>query len=150
LPQFAEVAVRLAAAEPVNLERGGVTVSRRLKAVARGNVALVGDASGSVDAITGEGLCLLFQQSLALADAMADGDLASYQQEHERIGRRPRFMSDLMLLLDRNRRLRGRTIRALAADPRLFARVVAMHVGGLPISGYFLGGLAFGWRMLSI
>src|SRR5665647_3155375 len=63
LPGFPEVQRRLAGAGPSNLQRGGVTASRRLKAVYRGNVALVGDASGSVDAITGEGLCLLFQQS---------------------------------------------------------------------------------------
>jgi flavin-dependent dehydrogenase len=49
-------------------------------------VALVGDASGSVDAITGEGLCLLFQQAVALAAALEAGDLALYQAEHRRIG----------------------------------------------------------------
>jgi flavin-dependent dehydrogenase len=150
LATFPVVAARLADAEPVNLERGGVTVSRRLKAVARGNVALVGDASGSVDAVTGEGLCLLFQQSLALADAMTAGDLSQYQRAHQRIGRRPEMMSELMLLLDRSRRLRGRTIRAMAADPRLFARLIAMHVGELPISGCLTNGLALGWRMLSL
>ena len=150
IARFPVVEARLAGAEPVNLERGGVTVSRRLKAVARGNVALVGDASGSVDAVTGEGLCLLFHQSLALACAMAVGDLSRYQREHQRIGRRPEMMSELMLLLDRSRRLRGRTIHAMAADPRLFARLIAMHVGELPISGCLANGLALGWRMLSL
>src|ERR1035437_5132300 len=51
LPGFPAVERRLAAANASNLQRGGVTTSRRLKAVCRGNVALVGDASGSVDAI---------------------------------------------------------------------------------------------------
>src|SRR4029077_21153197 len=89
LPQFPEVAQRLASAGPLKLERGGVTASRRLKAVYRGNVALVGDASGSVDAVTGEGLCLLFQQAVALADALHAGDLSLYEAAHRRIGRRP-------------------------------------------------------------
>jgi len=43
----------------------------------RGNVALAGDASGSVDAITGEGLCLSFRHALALADALSKGKLLS-------------------------------------------------------------------------
>jgi flavin-dependent dehydrogenase len=150
MARFPNVAVRLADSEPVNRERGGMTISRRFKAVTRGNVALVGDASGSVDAVTGEGLCLLFQQSLALADAMAAGDLSRYQREHQRIGRRPEMMSDLLLLLDRSRQFRSRTIRAMAADPRLFARMVAMHVGALPLSGCLTNGLALGWRMLSL
>ena len=150
LPQFPEVAARLTAAEAVNLERGGVTVSRRLKAVTRGNVALVGDASGSVDAIAGEGLCLLLQQSVALADAMAAGDLARYQAAHRSMGRRPEFLSDLLLLLDRRRRLRSRTIRAMAADPRLLARMLALHTGELSLSGLFSNGIALGWRMLSL
>lgn len=149
LPSFPAAAARLAHAEPLNRERGGVTATRRLRAVTRGNVALVGDASGSVDAITGEGLCLLFQQALALADALAAGDLAQYQAAHRRIGRRPAFMSDLMLLLDGRRRLRSRTIRALAAEPRLFAGMLAMHVGQWTPAGAVANGFSLGWRMLS-
>jgi flavin-dependent dehydrogenase len=126
--EFPGLARRLASA-PSDPERGGVTVSRRLKAVWRGNVALVGDASGSVDAITGEGLCLLFQQAVALAGAFEAGDLALYGAEHRRIGRRPAFMADLMLMLDGRRRLRSATFAALAAYPGLFARLVALHVG---------------------
>jgi menaquinone-9 beta-reductase len=75
LPRFPLLARRLAAAGARSSERGGVSASRRLERVCRGNVALVGDASGSVDAITGEGLCLLFQQAVALADSLAAGDL---------------------------------------------------------------------------
>ena len=91
LPQFPDVERRLAAACPTNLERGGVTASRRLKAVCRGNVALVGDASGSVDAITGEGLCLLFQQSVALPRRLKAAICSLYKAEHRRIGKPPRI-----------------------------------------------------------
>jgi len=76
---LSEAARLLRSAEPATLERGGVSASRRLKSVYRGRVALVGDASGSVDAITGEGLCLLFQQAVALAGALEAGDLCLYQ-----------------------------------------------------------------------
>ncbi len=128
LPQFGAVARRLASAAS-DPERGGVTSTRRLKSVCRGNVALIGDASGSVDAITGEGLCLLFQQAVALAGALENGDLTRYQSEHRRIGRRPAFMADLMLLLDGRPRLCAATLATLAARPGLFARLLALHVG---------------------
>jgi flavin-dependent dehydrogenase len=149
LPQFPEVARRVAGGAST-LERGGVSASRRLKAVCRGRVALVGDASGSVDAITGEGMCLLFQQAVALAGALAADDLGIYQAEHRRIGRRPEFMSRLMLLVGACGLLRGRAIGAMAADPRLFARMLAMHVGELSPIAFAINGLALGWQMLTI
>jgi len=150
LPEFPEVARRLAAADSVSAERGAVTATRRLKAVARGNLALVGDASGSVDAITGEGLCLLFQQSVALAEAMDTGDLGKYRAAHRRIGRRPRLMADLMLLMDGRRGLRSRALAALSAHPRLFGRMLAMHVGESSPFEFYRTGLALGCRMLAI
>jgi flavin-dependent dehydrogenase len=111
---------------------------------------LVGDASGSVDAITGEGLCLLFQQAAALADALAAPDLSLYQAAHRRVGRRPELMGDLMLLLDGRRRLRRRALRAMAERPGIFARMLAAHTGSLDLSGLLSNGLALGWRMLCI
>ena len=149
LPHFPELRRRLAG-HPASLERGGVSASRRLESVCRDNVALVGDASGSVDAITGEGLCLLFQQSVALAAAMEAGDLSLYEAEHRRIGRRPAFMADLMLLLDNRRRLRHRTIGAMAAKPVLFERMLALHVGETRLSHLFTTGLSLGWGILTV
>jgi flavin-dependent dehydrogenase len=149
LPQFPEAAARLAAGSALNRERGGVSVTRRLRAVTRGNVALVGDASGSVDAITGNGICLLFQQALVLADAMEAGNLGIYQAAHRKIGRRPAMMSNLMLLLDRRRRLRNRAIGAMAAEPRLFESMLAMHVGALSLPATIANGVALGWKMIA-
>jgi flavin-dependent dehydrogenase len=128
LPRFPEVASRLGRAGH-DRERGSVTATRRLKSVCRGRVALIGDASGSVDAITGQGLCLLFQQAVALAGALDAGDLARYQREHRRIGRRPELMADLMLMLDGRRRLRRFALSAVDSYPSLFRRLLALHVG---------------------
>jgi len=150
LPRFPEAARRLRDAERTTLERGGVSASRRLKSVCRGRVALVGDASGSVDAITGEGLCLLFQQAVALAGALEAGDLALYQAEHRRIGKRPELMADLMLMWDSRGRLRRRAMRAFEGHPRLFTRMLAMHVGELSPFDSLTSGLALGWRMLTL
>ena len=67
----------------------------------RGNVVLIGDASGTVDAITGEGLGLAFSQAVALASCLESGDLRRYQIEHRKLAVRPLCMGRLMLMLDR-------------------------------------------------
>jgi flavin-dependent dehydrogenase len=150
LPRFPAVAQRLAKADAADIERGGVSSSRRLKSVCRGRIALVGDASGSVDAVTGEGLCLLFQHAGALASALEAGDLGLYEAEHRRIGRRPEFMAGLMLLMDRRDGLRTRAIRAMSGTPRLFERMLAMHVGEFSLPAFLTNSLYLGWRMLTI
>jgi len=128
LPQHPEIFERLKTATPA--ERGAVSATRRLARVYRNHVVLVGDASGSVDAITGEGLRLGFEQGMALATALEAGDLRMYAVAHRRLARRPAFMGALMLSLDRSAWLRRRVLRALSDDPGIFATQLAMHVGG--------------------
>lgn len=127
--EFPQLARRLDSAESAGREQGATTSTQGLRRVYRGRVALIGDASGSVDAITGEGLCLTFRQALALAQSLKSGELRRYQDAHRRLARRPTFMGRLMLLLDGRSGLRERTMRALAANPDLFARLLAVHVG---------------------
>jgi flavin-dependent dehydrogenase len=149
LRRFPALAARLGGAAETSVERGAVTASRQLRRVVRGNIALIGDASGSVDAITGEGLCLGFHQALALADAMECGDLARYESAHRRLAVRPRFMADFMLTMDRRRGLRERALPALAARPDLFRGLLAMHVGAARPADFAANCLALGWRMLT-
>jgi flavin-dependent dehydrogenase len=129
LQLFPKIAARLQGASPNSVEQGGVTVSRRLSAVTRGAVALVGDASGSVDAITGQGLSLSFQQGAALAEAMAAGDLSRYQAAYQRLMRRPRFMAGLMLALDGRGWLQRSALETMSRCPRCFETLLAFHVG---------------------
>jgi flavin-dependent dehydrogenase len=129
LPQFPELGSRLARASAFTVEHGSVSASRRLRGVFRGRTVLIGDASGSVDAITGEGLSLSFHQALALADALAGNDLAAYQSAHRRLARRPAFMASLMLSLDRLPWLRPPVLRGMALEPAIFAKLLAVHVG---------------------
>ncbi|HEX4594787.1 MAG TPA: NAD(P)/FAD-dependent oxidoreductase [Bryobacteraceae bacterium] len=129
LQQFPELSSRLGGASSSTSERGSITASRRLRQVYRGRTILIGDASGSVDAITGEGLSLSFHQALALADAMVSGDLAAYQREHRCLARRPAFMGSLMLTLDRFPWLRSPMLHAMAFEPAIFAKLLAVHVG---------------------
>jgi flavin-dependent dehydrogenase len=67
---FPALRSRLPASAASTRERGAVTGNISLRSVARGNVALIGDASGSVDAIAGEGICLSFRQAEMLAQAL--------------------------------------------------------------------------------
>src|SRR3984893_426916 len=106
LNEFPELARRLGSERLSRPSRGTITTMHRLKRVCRGNVALIGDASGSVDAITGEGLSLSFQQAVALAEAMEKNCLDLYQKAHRQFARRPTFMARLLLLLDGRSRLR--------------------------------------------
>jgi len=149
LSHFPEVQARLHGTAPVTMERGAVSATRRLPAVYRDHVALAGDASGSVDAITGEGICLSFQQALVLAESLANGDLASYQAEHKQILRRPAFMARTMLLLERHTRLRRRAVGALSCSPRIFAGMLAMHVGAASPFQFAANGIELGWRMVA-
>jgi flavin-dependent dehydrogenase len=129
LPQFPGLMQRLKGREALTTERGAVSASRRLKAVIRGRVALIGDASGSVDAITGEGLCLAFQQAAALGDALECGDLARYELEHRRIAARTDWMTTLLLALADHKWFRRGVFRTLEWNPWIFAKMLARHVG---------------------
>jgi len=149
LTRFPKLASRLKGGEQASVERGAVTSMFELKRVQRGNVALVGDASGSVDAITGEGLSLSFRQATALADALAAGNLERYQKAHWRLFRRPRLMANMLLLLSRRSGLRKRSMRALEAAPQLFERMLGYHVGEKRPLRLTAAGAVFGWRFLT-
>jgi len=149
LTAFPEIISRLGAAERSSVDRGAITSTRKLRHVYRGRVALVGDASGAVDSITGEGLCLTFRQAEVLAECLADGNLKRYQEQHSRLSQRPAMMARLLLALDWKSSLRQRVMRAFGEDPRLFSRMVAMHVGALSPLEFAANGVSLGWRMLS-
>src|SRR6266852_1163440 len=147
--EFPQLAQLLASATPTSSERGAVTLSRSLERVYRGRVALIGDASGSVDAITGEGLSLGFHQALAVADELEAEDLRIYQAAHRRLTRRPTLMGRLLLLLDNQPRLRNRAMHALAAHPELFARLVAVHIGDTSPGHLASTGALLGWHFVT-
>ncbi|HEY6274502.1 MAG TPA: NAD(P)/FAD-dependent oxidoreductase [Terriglobales bacterium] len=150
LAGFPQLRERLAGAAPASDIRGALSISRRLRRVCRNNVALVGEASGSVDAITGEGLALGFRQALALAPALVAGDLAAYATAHRSISHLPEFMSRTMLLLDASPSIRRRTLLALSKQPELFERLLAVHVGELQLKHFGARGLLdLGWRLLA-
>jgi flavin-dependent dehydrogenase len=146
---FPKLAERLAKAELSSVERGAVTATCKLPRVYSGNVALTGDASGNVDAVTGEGLGQSFRQAIALADALEAGDLEKYQSAHRRLARPPNTMARLLLLLDRYPPLRTRVLRGMAKDPDIFSRMLAVHAE--EASPALLAGTSarLGWQLLT-
>ena len=98
--------------------RGGVSPE--------GRMALVGDAAGYVDALTGEGLALGFESALALGEALAQGDLAAYARRLVGLAAVPQGMTRLLLAVSRQPWLRRRLIAALARDPQLFANFLGL------------------------
>jgi menaquinone-9 beta-reductase len=128
LEQFPEISRRLEGKPAITRDLGSISAVRVVRNVCHGNVALVGDASGSVDSLTGEGLGLAFQQALALADALARRDLSAYQFAHPTIQRSPVLMSRLLLAMERFPWLRRRVFTALAKEPQLFGRLLDAHV----------------------
>jgi flavin-dependent dehydrogenase len=119
---------RLPATAAASRERGAVSPTLRLGSVVRGNVALIGDASGSVDSITGEGMCLGFRQAEVLAKALKEGNLASYNRAHPRLALRPHWMAQTMLVLDRGPAVRRWALGAMSAQPWIFRKLLAVHV----------------------
>jgi len=112
---------------------------------------LVGDASGYLDAITGEGLALSFHHAFALVEALSVGDLKDYTRSHRRIRRYPTAITRLLLFVEGRPWLRRRVMRSLAGDPTLMSRFLALkmrtpaprllgHGGLLPLAAATLRG----------
>jgi menaquinone-9 beta-reductase len=140
---------RLRGARTVSRERGALTGNRMLRRVWRENVALIGDASGTVDAITGEGLGLAFSQAVVLAECLESGNLERYQIAHPNLSRRPRLMARLMLTLDGRPNLQRRTLRVFRRRPEIFQGLLKFHVGGSTPLHLVGEGLSLGWDLLT-
>jgi menaquinone-9 beta-reductase len=149
LPRFPVLANRLRGVPPSTTERGSFAATRRWKHITKGHVVLVGDASGTVDAITGEGMCLAFQQTVALAEALERGNLRYYEIAHARLARRPVFMADFMLTMDASPRILRGALNAFSRRPELFSDLLAGHLGWLDLARFAATAGALGWEIVS-
>jgi flavin-dependent dehydrogenase len=148
LEHFPELARRLAGCEFASRDRGAGPLRQRARGGVCGRVLLVGDAGGYVDAITGEGLALAFEEALAAADAMAREDLASFRRTRRRIRRAPEALTFALLAAERRPALRRFVIRTLARVPGLFDRLLGVHAGHLPLPppASMPGPVGTGWK----
>ena len=126
---FPELAKRLGKANRVGPVRGAISMSTRLAKVTRDPFALIGDASGAVDAVTGEGVSLALRQALALGQALATHDLDVYETAHRRMSRLPLLAASVLVHLGAHDAWRRRVLETLAAHPPTFERLLAVHVG---------------------
>ena len=149
LRELPALSAHLRGAQVVSEERGALTGNRTFSSVWQRNISLIGDAAGTVDAITGEGLGLAFSQAVSMAQAFESGVLNVYEREHRRMMLRPRAMARLMLTLDGRPWLQHRTLQTFGKHPEIFRRLLALHVGALPPLELVRDGITLGWGLLT-
>lgn len=121
LASLPELAARLegAAADGPVLGAGPLRVRSAARSV--GRVRLVGDASGYVDALTGEGLRVGLAQARAVVEHLEDG--AAYERAWTRVTRDYRALTTGLVTAARSPLRRG-VVPAAARLPRVYGSVV--------------------------
>lgn len=127
LERFPRLAERLEGQTVESQDRGAGPLHQRVSAVHTGRLALVGDAAGYLDAITGEGLSLGFRQAEAAVDAIQAQDLRLYGRSHARLVRVPYTLMRLLLFAERNPAIRRAMVRFTPAW--LFSRLLRLNDG---------------------
>ncbi|MBD7980091.1 FAD-dependent monooxygenase [Oerskovia merdavium] len=121
LAGFAELSERLRDAEPLGPVRGAGPLRQRSRRRSTGRVRLVGDASGYVDALTGEGLRVGLAQASAAVGHLDDPD--AYERDWTRVTRDYRVLTSGLVAWATSPARRA--IVPLAAHaPWLYGRVV--------------------------
>ena len=115
------LADRLKNAEPASELRGAGPLRQQTTARSAGRIMLVGDASGYVDAITGEGLRLGFDQARAAVAAITSG--VDYEREWSRITRDFRVLTSGLAYVATTP-LHGAVVPLATALPGLYGRAV--------------------------
>ncbi|HXT91949.1 MAG TPA: FAD-dependent oxidoreductase [Trebonia sp.] len=124
LSAFPALLDRLAGADPASELRGAGPMRQNVRRRVYGRVLLVGDASGYVDALTGEGLGVGLAQADALAACLAAGRPAAYERAWRRASG-PAWRFTAGLLWSRNQPLLGERLVPFAQYfPRIFTTLV--------------------------
>lgn len=132
LRRFPALQARVAGAHADSTPRGAGPLERVASARTAHRFALLGDAAGYVDALTGEGLSLAFTCAAALADllplALGAGATAASLRPYEvavaRAYRPYLLLTRLMLAVARRPPLRRRLVAVLRGAPWLFQRAL--------------------------
>ena len=130
LARFPDLAARLDGAAVTSSLKGAGPFRQNVSSVHRGNVVLVGDAAGYLDALTGEGMALGLRSARALiASLSSGGGFLEYEARYRKLRLRYDFMTELALVLTQHPSLRRFVIAFLASCPRLFSKLVAVSCG---------------------
>lgn len=140
----------LAGAPHASEVRGAGPFPKRPVRAYRGSVALVGDAAGYIDPLTGEGVSLALSCAKQLVDALVTrGDsLRAYGRAHRALFRHYALVTRAVLMLTRRPALRRRIISTLADRPDLFDALLAVAAAEAPIRRIGPRGLALLGRAL--
>jgi flavin-dependent dehydrogenase len=117
------LANRLKGARASSTRRGAGPFRQRTRARTNGRVLLVGDASGYVDAITGEGLRLGFAQAQAAISAIRNDRPRDYERAWRGITRDFRVTTSILVAAATGP-LRRSIVPLAVALPRVFGAVV--------------------------
>ena len=123
LAPFKDLRRRLAGLDLAPVRGAGPLLQRSTARVA-GRVLLVGDASGYVDALTGEGIALGLAQARAAVTAIGADTPQAYERDWRRITWRYRLLTSALLGATRRAPVRRRLVPAAAALPSVFAAAV--------------------------
>ena len=115
------LADRVAGAEPASELRGAGPFRQRTAARTSGRILLVGDASGYVDAITGEGLRLGFDQARAAVDSIVSG--SDYERSWASITRDFRVLTSALAFVA-STPLHAAVVPLARALPGVYGRAV--------------------------
>jgi flavin-dependent dehydrogenase len=128
LAEFPDLAGRLGAQLPKaaasDPPRGAGPLRQASRRRVHGRVLLVGDASGYVDALTGEGISIGLAQARAAVAAVCAGTPQSYEAAWRRITWRYATLTRGLVLASSRPALRRRLVPAAQAWPGAFERVV--------------------------
>lgn len=117
------IASRIDGVEPASTQRGAGPLHQVTTARTAGRVLLVGDASGYVDAITGEGLRVGLAQAQVAIAALVAADPAAYERSWRRVTRDFRVLTTGLVAWATSP-LRPALVPAAVALPQVFGGVV--------------------------
>lgn len=124
LAQFPPLTDRLAGAQAASGVQGAGPLRQRSRRRVAGRVLLVGDASGYVDALTGEGISLGLAQARGAVAAVASGRATDYERAWLAATWRCSVLTHGLLRATRPQVARRALVPLAARAPRVFAAAV--------------------------
>lgn len=142
LSRFPRLRASLRGAEPCAAARAIGPMRQVARSPVSHGVGLVGDASGYLDAITGEGVSLALAQVQVLCDSIAPWmlshhgmpaarELQGYSRRISPMVRQHQRITRLVLFLSRNPGLAERAIKGLGRQPQLFRWLLSANMGAV-------------------
>jgi flavin-dependent dehydrogenase len=120
---FPELRERMADA-PASRVMGAGPLRQRVRRRVAGRVLLVGDASGYVDALTGEGIALGLAQARAAVAAIEEKHPMSYERAWRRLAWRHNLLTQVLVSASSVAPLRRALVPAACAVPAVFRAAV--------------------------